>query len=204
MVRNQALVETSLGLYYLLGRNKIHQWLDFGGGVGVFTRCMRDLGVNVFWQDRHCENILAKGFEGDVTDPYDLVSSFEVWEHLADVSGELQALFSARPSFLFVHTLLRWDLDPSWWYLAPETGQHIAFYSQKTMNFIAQKFGYRAFAGHTYTLFVSRDSKLEPWKYSVLQTLMYRPQWISQYGKIIHALKPIASLSTHDAQAVLK
>jgi hypothetical protein len=28
-----------------------------------------------------------------------------------------------------------------WWYISHETGQHIAFYSPKAMQFIAEKFG---------------------------------------------------------------
>src|SRR4051812_7392765 len=40
--------------------------LDFGAGYGLFVRRMRDLGYQFFWNDTHCPNLFAKGFEGDL------------------------------------------------------------------------------------------------------------------------------------------
>eukprot|EP01037_Dinobryon_pediforme_P009733 gene9733-9799_t len=42
------------------------RFIDWGGGYGVFTRMMRDIGYNSFWRDMYCENIFAKKFEAEM------------------------------------------------------------------------------------------------------------------------------------------
>jgi hypothetical protein len=37
--------------------------IDHAGGYGLFVRIMRDIGFNTFWQDKYCQNLLARGFE---------------------------------------------------------------------------------------------------------------------------------------------
>ncbi|RPI02481.1 MAG: glycosyl transferase group 1, partial [Ignavibacteriae bacterium] len=39
------------------------QFLDYGGGYGLFVRLMRDAGFNFFWNDPFTENLFARGFE---------------------------------------------------------------------------------------------------------------------------------------------
>lgn len=81
--------------------------LDFGVGYGLLVRRLRDLGLDFRYFDTHCENLFAAGFDaspyGD--ERFELVTTFEVVEHLEDPAGEASRLmkctsnFFSRPSY---------------------------------------------------------------------------------------------------------
>lgn len=126
--------------------NKAGVFLDYGGGYGMFTRLMRDAGLNFFRQDLHCENIFAKGF--DLTDTpeanrFELITAFEVFEHLPDPLKEAEKMLSFSDSILFSTELQPRDegVLEKWWYLVPETGQHIAFYTLRSLEIMAKNLG---------------------------------------------------------------
>ena len=119
--------------------------LDYAGGYGVFARLMRDLGFDFYRQDPYCENIFAKYF--DITDAnitkFDIVTAFEVFEHFVNPLEEIARIFSYSDNVIFST-----ELTPSgnkeienWWYISADTGQHVAFYSEKSLRIIAEKFG---------------------------------------------------------------
>jgi hypothetical protein len=117
--------------------------LDYAGGYGVFVRLMRDKGYNFYRQDPFCENLFAKHF--DITDgslrKFDIVTAFEVFEHFVDPLPEIEKLLTYSENVIFSTTLTPptdKELE-NWWYIAPETGQHVAFYSRKSMELIAEK-----------------------------------------------------------------
>ncbi|HEY9047939.1 MAG TPA: class I SAM-dependent methyltransferase [Ohtaekwangia sp.] len=121
------------------------KFLDFGGGYGLFVRMMRDRGFDFYRQDKYCENLFAKNF--DISDlpeeskSFELVTSFELFEHLENPMNEIQKMLSTGNSILFSTEVQPTQGDiSSWEYLAPETGQHIALYSVKTLQTIARKF----------------------------------------------------------------
>lgn len=37
------------------------EFVDWGGGYGLFTRLMRDNGYDFYWHDTYCQNLFAKG-----------------------------------------------------------------------------------------------------------------------------------------------
>ena len=147
--------------------------LDYGGGHGVFVRMMRDLGFDFRWFDRYAENLYARGFEADVAGHYALVTSFEVFEHLADVHTDLDRLFAAEPEHVLVGTLLHHGHQPGWWYYMLESGQHVTFYSAQTLAWIAKRFGYSVIAAPEYSLF----SRSEPgaMRRAMIRRLLERP-----------------------------
>jgi hypothetical protein len=169
--RNRLTSELTHAIAWALGVKAEARCLDYGGGHGVFTRMMRDWGYNFWLYDRYAENIFARGFEAEGGEHFALVTAFEVLEHLADVRGELNKLFAGRPDAVLVSTQLHREDKAGWWYYAPETGQHVAFYSSRTMRHIAERFGYTAAGSRAYTLFVRRDAEISRWRIRLAQRL---------------------------------
>ena len=127
-------------IYFLFDSKK--KYLDLAGGYGVLTRLMRDRGFDYYWSDKHCLNLLAKGFERRQSDNFFALSALEVLEHLEDpmafISEALQA--SESSSLICTTELFNGSPPPSdWWYYAFPTGQHISFYQAKTLKLIAEK-----------------------------------------------------------------
>nr|WP_286178123.1 class I SAM-dependent methyltransferase [Rhodopirellula sp. JC639] len=128
--------------------------LDYAGGYGVFTRLMRDRGFPFCHTDAYCECLFAKGFEVDLANidrqeierqqSFDCVTAWEVFEHLEDPLGTFDQLLGLGKSLLF-STVLVPDPPPKsadqWWYFLPETGQHISFYTQPALQYVADRFG---------------------------------------------------------------
>jgi len=131
--------------------NKKLKFIDFAGGYGLLTRLMRNKGFDFYRQDKYCENIFSKKF--DVLDcsastNFELLTAFEVFEHLPNPPEELENMFKYSSSIFFTTEIYPNDLNKlsEWWYLSPETGQHIAFYSKKTLTVLAQKFKCRVYS----------------------------------------------------------
>ena len=118
--------------------------VDFGGGIGLFTRLMRDRGFNFHSYDRY-----AKPFFSDRYSVASLggrspavVTAFEVIEHFPNPARDLEQLFEGRPAFLIATTELFTGQSANWDYLSEGTGQHVFFYSPKAIGEIARRFGY--------------------------------------------------------------
>jgi len=173
--RNQLCARMTLLLAVTLGLAPEATALDYGGGHGVFVRMMRDLGMDFRWFDPHGENLFARGFEGDPARHHALVTAFEVLEHFADVAADLDRLFAGRPDVLFVGTELHDGYRPGWWYFMLESGQHVCFYSARTMDAIGERHGYDVFAGPQHTAFVRRDASIASGRRRLLAGLVARP-----------------------------
>ncbi|TCP29379.1 methyltransferase domain-containing protein [Sphingomonas sp. BK235] len=132
---------------------RIQTVIDVGGGDGLLCRLLRDYGVDARLKDRYAANTYAQGFEQDPEIAPILLTAFEVLEHYACPKQDLSALFDNRPDSVVVTTSLYEGQDSDWWYLTPDSGQHVFFYTQRAMHLIAERYGYEvAFIGH-YTLF---------------------------------------------------
>ena len=121
------------------------KFLDYAGGYGLFVRLMRDKGFDFQRHDKYCENIFSKYFDVPILDReagrFELVTAFEVLEHIVDPVSELGKLFEVTDSVLFTTELLPPDVVSveDWWYFVPETGQHITFYTEVSLRNIADK-----------------------------------------------------------------
>jgi hypothetical protein len=134
------------------------RFIDWGGGYGVFTRLMRDMGYDFYWRDAYCENLFAKQFVADADSGYELLTCFEVFEHMVQPMAEIEAMLKLAPNILFT-TLLppsRLQSATDWWYLTPEHGQHISIYSLSALKFIAGKFGLHLSTDGSETHLLSR------------------------------------------------
>lgn len=123
--------------------DKNGKFLDFGGGYGIFTRIMRDYGFDFFWYDKYASNILARGFEGDISSGkiYSGITSFENFEHFEEPIKEIKLMLELSDFILFSTHLLPPQLPQpnDWWYYCLEHGQHVSFYSRKAFEYIARE-----------------------------------------------------------------
>lgn len=165
MVRNQENARVVLATLKALGLLQ-GRVVDYAGGYGILTRMLRDIGVDAWWADQYCENLLAKGFEYDGTGA-DLVTGFEVFEHFVHPAEELSTLFTQAPNVLISTQLISRPAPApdSWWYYGLEHGQHIGFARTATLEYLAKKFCKQLVSdGHTYHLFCDRDVSLPVWR----------------------------------------
>ena len=133
---------TSVVLSMLMVIGRLHgQVIDCAGGYGVLVRLLRDRGVDAFWHDPHCQNLLARGFEAEPGARADLVTAFEAMEHFTEPAAELARLLE-RADNVLVSTDLIADPAPDpadWWYYGAEHGQHIGFFRRQTLATMAQQ-----------------------------------------------------------------
>lgn len=122
--------------------NKKGVFLDYAGGLGVFTRAMRDIGFNYFWNDPYTKNELARGFEGSLDQQYDAVTTFESFEHFVEPLEEIEKMLKLTDTIILTTDLISIPAPKhsDWWYYCSEHGQHLSFYSIKSFKTIAKKF----------------------------------------------------------------
>jgi hypothetical protein len=132
-------------------------FLDWAGGYGTLTRMMRDKGLEFFHWDPYADNLFAQGLALDPKGQrFDLVTAFEVVEHLKDPVVELAECAEITDRLLFTTELQPEGLRPGdeWWYFAPESGQHIAFHTPTSLRLLGERLGYRVTSnGDQYHLF---------------------------------------------------
>jgi hypothetical protein len=185
VTRNISLAET-VGTFIRLSLQKNAYFIDYGGGYGLFVRLLRDKGFNFYRQDLHCKNIFALNF--DVTDfkesvKFELLTAFEVFEHLESPLEEIEKMFNYSDSILF-STVLQ-PAKPvtkpeDWWYVAPETGQHIALYHRKTLEHISKIFSCNLYSDgdglHLLTKrkFIINPVKIVSFSFAIINRLFSR------------------------------
>jgi len=145
LVRRNYQLATVARLVIATFFNAQGRFIDYAGGYGLFVRLMRDEGFDFAWSDKYCTNLFAQGFESVESEkgPYELLTAFEVFEHLADPVEELARMLEYSRNILFATQLLP-EPAPSldkWWYYGPEHGQHIAFHTRRSLTLLAERVG---------------------------------------------------------------
>ncbi len=126
--------------------NPAGRFLDYAAGYGLFVRLMRDAGYDFRWSDIYCQNLFSRGFEAELPlqGSYEAVTAFEVFEHLVDPRTDLEKI-SPLTSCLCFSTTLRPEPVPQpadWWYYGLDHGQHVSFYSRRSLEILARDFGF--------------------------------------------------------------
>lgn len=145
---------------------KDQKGLDYGGGYGILTRLMRDIGFDFYWWDPHTKNLFAQGFEnpGPCT-AVEVITAFENFEHFVNPLDDLEKIFSLSHNVIFSTEMLPNPLPKphEWWYYGLEHGQHVSFYSKKTLQTIAEKFGVFCYSYHNLHFFTHKKISKPLW-----------------------------------------
>jgi hypothetical protein len=186
----------SVIIYFLF--DKQSKCLDFAGGYGVFTRRMRDIGFDFYWQDRYTQNLFARGFEytdniGDI----EVLTSFESFEHFENPIREVETMLSFSKSIIFTTELLPYPVPQpdEWHYYGLNHGQHISFYSLKTLQFIADKYGLNLYAAHPMYILTSKNIN------SIQLKLLLK---LRRFGLFIYVKKKMKSRTVSDSIELTK
>jgi hypothetical protein len=178
------LVEKLIVSFYPDSKN----YLDYGGGYGLFVRRMRDKGFSFYRDDMYCDNLFAKYF--DLKDApvkqFDIVTAFEVFEHLTEPLAEIGKMLALGET-IFFSTLLapsRAEEFDTWWYRAPLSGQHIAFYTMESLKHIANKIDRKLFSNGT-SFHILTNAELDENKLKEI----FSPPYKNRIKKILKILK---------------
>ena len=141
-------------IYNALGMSKDINYVDWGGGTGLFARLMRDIGFNYKSHDKYAKNEFTQGYEITKKDAViDAITLFEVVEHFPNPIKDWEDIFNKNASAIIFSTLTYDGNDSNWHYLSPENGQHVFFYSAKALSILAEKNSYHAYRIGDYFLF---------------------------------------------------
>jgi hypothetical protein len=170
--------------------------VDYGGGYGVFVRLMRDRGYDFFQLDKYSPNLFAPDFEANTAQRYELLTSFEVFEHLVEPLVEVDKMLALADNILFSTTLLP-ALPPAldgWDYYGLDHGQHVGFYTLAALRQLARRFNLhlRSHGGALHLLSRKAVSPLI-WKMVCRRSLRWP----------VLLLRPRESLTQADYQEVL-
>ena len=118
MVRNQRFSKVTASLLILFFDKKA-KFLDFAGGYGVFTRIMRDMGFDFYWDDPYTKNLLARGFEKSDGEIYQVVTTFESFEHYENPLEEIGKITAISENIIFSTEPVAFPFpEKDWWYYA--------------------------------------------------------------------------------------
>ena len=175
------------------------RFLDYGAGSGLFVRLMRDTGFDFYGMDKYTPGVFARSFavEPDSREQFDLVTAFEVFEHMVQPLEDFETILRFSKNVLF-STLLVPEPAPkpgTWWYFGMNHGQHISFYTLDALRCLAaERSLYLTSDGGMLHLFSERP--ISPWMFRLLVR--------NRVSKILDSLLSRAPLTETDHQNILK
>jgi SAM-dependent methyltransferase len=135
--RPEANADSLIELFGAGGKGVRH--LDYGGGSGLLSDLLRDSG----WQSKSFDPFVDRGVRIEDLGKFDLVTAYEVFEHVPDVKqlvSNISSLLDADGVLLFSTLLSDDNIRPrqrlTWWYASPRNG-HISLFSRKSLSTIA-------------------------------------------------------------------
>jgi len=152
----QRILKNLAASYIIIKLLKLKYTIDIGGGDGLLCRLLRDYGVNCYYSDKYSKASYAQNYNRNDLKNAHLLMAFEVFEHFPNPSIEIDAIFRHQPSALLISTEVYKNQNSDWWYVSPNTGQHVFFYSLKALTDIAEKYNYYIIAKGGYVLFLKK------------------------------------------------
>jgi hypothetical protein len=131
------------------------RFLDFAAGYGTMVRLMRDRGFDFYWSDRYAKNLYARGFDHVPGRKYNLLTAYEVLEHLPEPLDDIAQMLDLADNVLVTTEVVPEPapMPPNWWYYAVQGGQHVSFYSADSLRRIAAHFQVHLLSRGSYHLF---------------------------------------------------
>jgi hypothetical protein len=163
--------------------NPAGRFLDYGGGYGVFVRLMRDRGFDFRWEDPFCKNLFAADHEHQAGERYELVTAFEVFEHLPDPGAGLAAMVERSENVFFSTDLLPPGppQPKDWWYYALDSGQHVALYTRAALGKLGERHGLRLLTNGRNLHLLTRRNISRLW-FRLACSGRLAP-WLSRWGR---------------------
>jgi SAM-dependent methyltransferase len=120
--------------------------LDYGGGNGLLSRLLREAGWNSVSYDPVADR---NNINPAQLGRFELISAFEVFEHVPDVQAlmrNLRALLVEDGLVIFSTLPSDGNIHPgralTWWYASPRNG-HISIFSHASLDILGQQNGFR-------------------------------------------------------------
>ena len=192
LLRSLVFAELCSVLFYFIF-NKNSRYLDFGGGYGIFTRRMRDIGFDVYWYDKYSTNLLARGFEyNEDLGKVGAITAFECFEHFSNPLKEIETMLALSKNIIFTTALLPYPVPKpeEWYYYSLHHGQHISFYSHRTLEYIANKYDLNYYS--TGSLHFLTEKRLEPFLINLLLKM-------KRYGLFLFVKRNMTSRTVSDS-----
>ena len=172
------VIPTVLRIFF----NRDARFLDYGGGYGMFVRLMRDHGFDFYRMDKYAANLFAAGFDAmDIPESdFELVTAFEVFEHLARPREDIRQMLAYSRNILFSTVLIPSPapkLD-TWWYYGLDHGQHVALYTYNALQRLAQHFNLNVFTDGR-SLHLLTEKSQSNIAFSLVTLLGRRAPWVS-------------------------
>lgn len=142
--------------------------LDYGGGSGLLSRTLREKG----WISSSYDPFVDRGVDVSTLGTFQLVTAFEVFEHVPDLdtlTRHLDTLLASDGVVLFSTLLsdgaITRNQPLSWWYAAPRNG-HISLFSAQSLRECLASVGLATSSASTNLHAAFRS--IPPWAASVL------------------------------------
>lgn len=114
------------------------RFIDWGGGYGLMTRMARDRGMNFANFDPYVRPLFSAPANLDNLCSTDVIVASEVFLHIENPLHILAELLSFSPVVIITAVVPPDRISAEWWYLMPDTGQHVSFYPLHSLKKMAE------------------------------------------------------------------
>jgi hypothetical protein len=118
--------------------------LDWGSGSGLLVRLLRDDGHDCYGLEPYTTPVLAAAFTSQderaclEQDSYRVIIAIEVVEHLLQPKDFFAKALDNSDTLIFsTEPVDKLRNGNDWWYYSRETGQHVSFYAEKSLAYLA-------------------------------------------------------------------